>query len=353
MTPRIISSHSQWQPLQEVWIGGTYPADFYQHLGTRAHDLFSRITEITQQDYDRLARVLADLGITVVRPQFLRVDDYLDEHDNLLKPPVSPCDFALTLADTLYVMPQYASGIDPYQHAIDAYVRSGQNVHVIDRSGPNPWAWITFASVVRAGRDILIDYTPDHAEYVRCAHEVADCLSGDYRVHLSDTGDHNDGVFCALRPGHIFSSHYRSVYDQSFPGWSVFHLPDTTRKNIKHLGTHSKWWLPEIDHAHFNQDILAIAERWLGNPQETVFEVNMLVVDEQNIVCGAYDQEAFRYFESMGITPHLVEFQSRYFWDAGIHCLTSDIHRTGPREDHWPDRGSNGVYKITEWTQHD
>lgn len=349
MQQRVISSHSQWQPLQEVWIGGTYPADFYQHLGARAHDLFAKITEITQKDFDRLATTLHDLGIVVVRPCFDRMDDYLDENDNLLKPPVSPCDIALTLGNTLHLMPQYPSAINPYQHAVDAYLSNGQKIHVIDRSRPEPWAWVVFASVVRSGRDILIDYNPSIPESKNSVLAVAQDLAEHFRVHLSGTGDHNDGTFCPVKPGHIFTTHYRDIYQQSFPGWSVFHLPDTTHKNIRYLGTHHKWYIPGLDHGHFNQDILAVAETWLGHPQETVFEVNMLVVDEKNIVCGAYDEQAFGYFESLGITPHLVEFESRYFWDAGIHCLTCDIHRSGDREDYWPRRGANGVYHITEW----
>lgn len=351
MHSRIISSHSQWQPLKEVWIGGTYPSEFYQHLGSQAHDLFAKITEITEKDFDLLEKTLRNLDVHVVRPKFHRLDDYLDEHDNLLKPTVSPCDIALTLADTLYLMPQYPSGINPYQHAVNDYLQNGQKIHVIDRGTPEPWAWIIFASVVRAGRDILIDYIPSHETSKVSALKVAESLSQHYRVHLSSTGNHNDGVFCPIQPGHIFSSHYRSVYDQSFPGWKVFHLPDTTHKNVIKLGTHRKWYLPGIDYGHFNADILSVAEDWLGYPQETIFEVNMLVVDEKNIVCGAYDEQAFKYFESLGITPHLVEFQSRYFWDAGIHCLTSDIYRQGPRLDYWPDRGPNGVYHIGEWIE--
>jgi len=332
-----------------VWVGGTYPEHFYQHLGSKSHDIFAKITEITNKDFDNLANTLEKLGVTVVRPQFDRVDDFLDEHDHLLKPPVSPCDIALTLGDTLHLMPQYTSEVNPYQHAVDQYRRDGQKIHVIDRATPEPWAWMIFASVVRAGKDILIDYQPNIPESKKYTYLVAEELSKNYRVHLSRTGDHNDGVFCPVRPGHIFTSHYRKVYDSSFPGWSVFHLPDTTYKNLQHVGIADKWYLPGVDYGHFNSDIMAVAEQWLGNPQETVFEVNMLVVDEKNIICGAYDEQAFKHFESLGITPHLVEFQSRYFWDAGIHCVCSDIHRVGEKEDYWPQRGDNGIYHITEW----
>lgn len=344
-----ISSHSQWQPLKEVLIGGSYPDHFYQHLGNKTHDIFARITEITQRDFDRLNAVLTALGVLVRRPEFNQLDHYLDDQDRLLKPPISPCDNYLVLGNTLYINPQYPSGVDPYQSALEQYQQNQQNVHIIDRSGSDPWAWVVFPSVVRAGCDVLIDYNPHDPRSHSGTMAVATQLSGNYRVHLSGTGDHNDGVFCPIQPGHIFTSHYRSVYQQSFPDWKIFHLSDTTVKNIQYLDTHQKWWLPGIDYAHFNHQINQVAETWLGYPQETVFEVNMLVVDEKNIVCGAYDAAAFRYFEQLGITPHLVDFESRYFWDAGIHCLTADIYREGLCEDYWTGRGDNGVYTISEW----
>lgn len=349
MSYRKISSHCQWQPLKEVLIGGVYPEHFYQHLNNKTQDIFGKITEITQRDFARLQKTLTDLGISVISPEFGRVDDYLDQHDRLLKPPISPCDNYLTLAETMFVMPQYPSGADPYQHALDGYIANGQQVRVIDRSSDDPWAWIVFPSVVRAGRDILIDYDPNDERSKSGATNVARSLADHYRVHLSSTGDHNDGVFCPIRPGHIFTSHYRSVYQQSFPQWEIFHLPDTSNKKIRQFDTRLKWWIPGIDHAHYNDDVARVAEDWLGDPQETVFEVNMLVVDEHNIVCGAVDHDAFAYFENLGITAHVVDFESRYFWDAGLHCMTSDVYRTGAVEDYWPQRGDNGVYEITEW----
>ena len=349
MHKSIISSHSQFQPLKEVWIGGTYPTQFYTHLDSKAHDIFAKITEITEKDFDRLEKTLKDLGVTVVKPQFNCVDDYLDENDNLLKPPISPCDFALTLADTLYIIPQYYSGINPYQLAVDAYINNNQKVKIINRDGSDPWSWICFPGLVKTGRDIVVDYNPAIPESINSALLIAEELASNYRVHLSSTGDHNDGVFCPVKPGHIMTTHYRDVYEQSFPNWSVFHLSDTTHKNRKRLGLHNKWYLPGVDYGHFNQQVSTVAETWLGNPIETVFEVNMLVVDEKNIICGGYDELAWKYFESIGITPHLVDFQSNLFWDAGIHCVTSDIYRLGACEDYWPGRGDNDVYQITEW----
>lgn len=30
-----------------------------------------------------------------------------------------------------------------------------------------------------------------------------------------------------------------------------------------------------------------------------------------------------------GIKVHVSPFRHKYFWDAGIHCITNDLHRKG------------------------
>jgi len=39
------------------------------------------------------------------------------------------------------------------------------------------------------------------------------------------------------------------------------------------------------------------------------------------------------------ITPHVLNFRHRYFWDGGLHCITSDLHREGDQQDYFPNRG--------------
>ena len=70
----------------------------------------------------------------------------------------------------------------------------------------------------------------------------------------------------------------------------------------------------------------------------------MLIVDDKNILCINEDDWALRKLEEYGFTPHVCNFADRGFWDGGLHCLTTDIHRTGDCIDYWPDRGPNGIY---------
>ena len=339
----MINSHTGFQPLREVWLGGVYPSSFYSHYDNKTQDVFSKITEITQNDLNNIEKKLIDLGVNVRRPTFTCVNDFLDESDNLIKPPICPRDWAITIGNALYVLPQYYTGVEPYQDSIDEYRLSGQNVIILDRSKPESMCYLNPPSVVRVGRDLFIDYSNNISDFEKGMFETnIKNFSKTYRVHVTHTGEHNDGIFCPIANGNIFSTHYQTVYDNTFPGWDVFFLTDTTKQNRRN----SRWWLPGFHYPHINPTVTSVAESWLGDSRETVFEVNMLVVDEKNVICIAEDDAACQKMESLGITPHVVDFKSRGFWDGGIHCLTLDIHREGECLDYWPNRGPNGIYRY-------
>lgn len=344
----LINSHSGFQPLKEVWIGGTYPENFYNNLSSEKQDIFGKITELTNNDLNALLKKLLELGVVVRQPEFNCIEDYLDHEDNLIKPPITPRDWALVLNDTLYIIPQYSSGVEPFESSIKNYLKNNQKVKILNRQeeSSDPLVWTPFPSVVRVGRDLYIDYPPNNNNAKLNNEIVISELSKDYRVHVTNSGFHSDGVFCPVALEHIFSTHYKQIYNDTFPGWDVFFLTDTTGQR-KNNGFNQNWWLPGHDYPQITSDkLLNFAASWLGDSRETVFEVNMLVIDEHNVICIAEDDAACKKLESLGITPHIVDFKTRGFWDGGIHCITVDICREGHKIDYWPDRGPNGIYRY-------
>lgn len=345
----MISSHTGFQPLKTVWLGDVYPENFYDHYTDELRDSLCRLTERTKQDLGQLEKKLIDLGVTVQKPKFESIDNYISDNQ-LTKPPICPRDWAFVLDNTLYITPQYESGIEPWQWAIDNYVQEGNNVNILNRFSkePDPWCWVVFSSVVRVGKDIFIDYSKNSPEIESNLQIVCDELSKKYRVHVTHTGDHSDGVFCPVAPGQIFSTHYKKSYSQTFPNWDVFFLTDTSKNNISDTinsnGYNGRWQRPDHYLPYYSNQLLDYAKDWLGNSNETIFEVNMLIVDEKNVICIAEDDAACKKLESIGITPHVIDFKTRGFWDGGIHCITLDIYREGPCLDYWPGRGDNGIY---------
>jgi hypothetical protein len=338
----MISSHTGFQPLREVWLGDCYPACWYDHFDSHTREVFHQITELTKKDLNRFEKKLQELGVLTHRPRFDHRDRYCDWQGNLCKPPITPRDWAMVLGDTLYVVPQYPNMFTGFDNTIQLYQDLGHSVKVLDRGKPDPMCFLPFPSTVRVGKDLFVDFSINHAgaDFIR---QVCDVLSQDYRVHITHSGDHHDGVFCPIAPGQIFSTHYRTAYDQTFPDWHVFWLSDTT-KDRRRYARNGRWWVDGIDLQIHNDAVLKYASDWIGNFLETVFEVNMLVIDDKNICCIMEDDAGFRRLEQLGITPHVVDFKTRGFWDGGLHCLTVDIHRLGERLDYWPNRGSAGIY---------
>ena len=85
---------------------------------------------------------------------------------------------------------------------------------------------------------------------------------------------------------------------------------------------------------------------WVGYVEESVFDVNMLVIDEKNVICNNNcNPLVIDAFNRHGITPHVINFRHRYFWDGGLHCITSDLHREGTViKDMFPDRVSGIIF---------
>jgi hypothetical protein len=133
-------------------------------------------------------------------------------------------------------------------------------------------------------------------------------------------------------------------YEKTFPGWETVWLAGESWGKVArflHLKekNNGKWWVPGEE---LNQDFTDFVETWMnhwvGYVEESVFDVNMIVVDKQNVIVNGYNEQAFDAFSRHGITPHICNFRHRYFWDGGLHCITSDLHREGVMEDYFPER---------------
>ena len=107
---------------------------------------------------------------------------------------------------------------------------------------------------------------------------------------------------------------------------------------LKHKNN-GKWWIQGNEH---DDELINFVETWLGDwvgyVEESVFDVNILTVDEKNVLVSGYNKKAFEAFARYGITPHICPFRHRYFWDGGIHCVTLDLHREGTMKDYFPQR---------------
>ena len=170
-------------------------------------------------------------------------------------------------------------------------------------------------------KDLIID-TP-HSE------QMNDNFLSGYNVTIVNNGGHMDGCFAILKPGLLIASDYFPSYDETFPGWTKIYLnnPEFAQQGAAYNG---KWWIPDVNinnNKSFGKHIEQHAVDWVGDYTETYFELNCLVIDEQNVIMLGSNKNLELELAKHDIQVHWVPFRTRSFWDGGMHCLTVDIHR--------------------------
>jgi hypothetical protein len=336
------SVHQHWDPLKVCLVGKSYPPEFYNFIkNTRVRTVMERIAEETEEDYLKLVKLLESFGVTTLRPDIGdSIEDHWDEKNKkYFPPPMTPRDYSAMVANTFYFSYRYLSYKKLFDGVID-HVKDQGNPVIIGRN-------ISSAELARVGKDLYHGTSSGEIteDAVKQKQWLVDLTFPEHRNHIINTSGHSDAVYCPVKPGLIVSLFDVPTYAETYPGWEVVYLRSQSWRAIPkflHLKERNrgKWWVPgEELNDEFTEFVEGWLNHWVGYVEETVFDVNMLVVDEKNVICNNYNKQVFEAFERHGVTPHILNFRHRYFWDGGLHCITSDLHRVGTQQDYFPTRG--------------
>jgi len=349
MSDSPVNAFTSWQPLEEVIVGRCYTSDYFDFIeDAQVRDQLGRIMHETEEDLDNLQKTIETYGATVRRP-VLKVtkDDFAlaqTQGDGAPLPPLTPRDWQISLGDKLLRV----LSMSELDEVCADYEAQGANV--INPHGPTGWDpncilnGGSASCIVRVGRDIFFDnsefLTSEQAKWIQ-QNVLAD---KDYRFHEAKTEGHGDAVFAILKPGVILSTYHADDLDLpgEFPGWDFLKLNDPSivaaqnMGRIKEVNRPDQAWYytggtPSDKMRNYVNNYL---EHWLGYINETVFDVNCLVLDEENVIFSAENAEVFKFCEKHGINPIVSPLRHQYFWDGGISCCTQDIRRRGGLEDY-------------------
>jgi hypothetical protein len=251
-------------------------------------------------------------------------------------PPLTPRDWQITLGQKLLrVLP-----VDELNDICADYKDQVINPHG-DRWDPNCILNNASAScIVRVGRDVFFDNSdylrPEQTQWI-----VENCLGPEYRIHEAITDGHGDAVFAILKPGVILSSKHDIHLDlgKDFPGWEVCKVWDSSIWAAIEVGKFKEtsgtgaWYVQgQTPTPEFTKFVDTYLNNWTGFVSETVFDVNCLVLDEENVIFSAYNKAVFDFCKKHRINPIISELRHSYFWDGGISCCTQDLIRRGGLE---------------------
>lgn len=337
------SVYQHWDPLKVCIVGKSYPPEFYNFIkNSRVRRVFERIAEETEEDYQKLVTLLESFNVQVLRPTIVDQTHYLDLNNRYIPPPMVPRDYSIMIGNDFYFKTNVYSDWDiPTWGSVINAIKPHANL--ITQGQDFLWN-LNSAANTRVGKDIYLG-TNEYGQNISGRINGMEKLYPNYRIHKVDTGGHSDGTYCPVKPGLIISLRDIPTYADTFPDWEVVYLEGQSWDQIRPFldlkqKNKGKWWVPgEESNNEFTDFVESWLNHWVGYVEETVFDVNMLVIDEKNVACNSYNKQVFDAFERHGITPHIVNFRHRYFWDGGLHCITSDVHREGVLNDYFPSRG--------------
>ena len=374
--------YQHWDPLQVCLVGKTYPPEFYSWIeNSKTRKRFEKLAEETEEDYQTLIKLLNKFDVEVTRPEFPDDLDELYINGKWVQPPTAPRDYFIMIQDKFWIpsvpnashawsvfyrqnkqdwWPDFVRPVDFYNHYpefrqeisekfekfkqmdqlhLDAKLNFYNHVFdKINNSGTEiiktELDFINGCFVSRIGNDLFFatqTYYDNKQEILNQVNE----LFPNTRNHVVNAGGHGDAVYCPITPGLIVSLNDVPTYADTFPDWEVVYLPPSNYSHMRKFESsmrHNKgrWFVPgfEKDTNMINM-VDHYFDEWVGQVSETVFDVNILIVDPKNIVVSTHNDQVETACAKRGIEVHVVPFRHKYFWDCGIHCVTNDLHRNG------------------------
>ena len=377
------SVYQHWDTLENCIVGRTYPPEFYSWIvDSTTRQRFERLAEETEEDYQQLIRLLVDqFGVAISRPEFPNNLESLYINGKWVQPPTAPRDYFLMIRDKFWVpeipnashawsvfyrqnkqadwpdfvrprdfysaLPEFASNIQEkfkqfctvdqqhldaklsfYQHIFDDIRKQGNEIIYTDLD------FINGCFVSRIGKDLYFA-TQTYHDNKQLILDQVDNLFPETRNHVVNAGGHGDAVYCPVTPGLIISLNDVPTYADTFPGWEVIYLPPSNYSHMREFehsmkSNKGRWFMPGFEKDNNLSKIVDYYfDEWVGQVSETVFDVNILIVDPKNIIVSTHNDQVEAACARHGIEVHIVPFRHKYFWDCGTHCITNDLNRQG------------------------
>lgn len=369
----MINVNYHWDKLKTCVVGICYPPEFFSFIkDSKIRNVLEKITSETNEDLDKLSKLLEIMGVEVIRPVLKDSIDYYTVGNQILPPPLTPRDHFATIGYKFYMpttdnegkwkqlrgvdwpetppasqeefdnLPRFVkeelSNIwcvdqinDLYNFDFSTYknvenfVKQQQNEIIYDQE-------IDSAMVFRLGQNLYFGTWPWQTEQKIVEH--AKKLFPDYKCHVIDSQGHLDGCLSIISNELILSTEYikQSVFDNMFPNHEIVYLkrsvnndPNFVQFKMQNRGN---WWIKGQEH---NESLSTFIDHylksWTGHIEETVPDVNLLHIDSKNVAGFRITPQILKKLEEHGINFHLVEFRHFHFWDSGLHCVTNDISR--------------------------
>ena len=329
---------NKWDPLKVCMLGNSYAPEIFTGLPSGIEGPLKRICEETLEDLDAFKTVLQDFGCKVIQPQVDHSIRLVDDRKRYRRAPLVPRDFQLILGNKAYSWNKdHPAIVECLQDYGKLTILPPFDVHDHTPTG---------AACFMIGKDVYHQPQVDTKMI-----PIYDHIFRNHRRNIVDIDrTHTDGCMHPLKPGAILSIDLESHYNSTFPDWDVCFLHDdpwdkvSDWKTLKHKNMGRFWVGGEENNDEFTFYVNTWLDDWVGYVEETIFDVNVLVLDEHNVcVSNMHNETVNAFLKKHKMEPVYVPWRHRWFWDGGLHCITLDLVREGTQQDYFPDRADHDI----------
>jgi hypothetical protein len=175
----------------------------------------------------------------------------------------------------------------------------------------------------------------DAVEYCNYSDWIKDYITDPRPVEQFTSGaGHIDGCFIILNSNTIIGIDPLINYSKYFPNHYVIKVDPISYQNkieefnIMKSKVGGKWWVANEEHnSKFINFVETNLKEWLGHVYETIFDVNVLVLDERTVCVSNITDDVAKEFKKRKIEYIVIPWRHRFFVDGGLHCITLDLYR--------------------------
>ena len=338
---------TEWDKLTEVIVGSTYDANsFNEYDDTEFVDGLSKILEETEEDFKSLSKIFESAGVKVHRPKQVQLSSEKTRHweSKFPYPAICPRDHHIVYGDK--ILKTYGGDCNRYtegDYFVDIMLEKfQQGRNFISMPSPilqseyqhyetmEPQIMYHAANVLKCGDTVLHSKPypdPDGRSFDARGTQaglqwVKKNMPDDTKfIEVNESG-HLDGTLALIKPGLLMTWHKKNIPEE-LKDWDYIIL--------------EPWDLPEWFHEmriqHFYKEKVSDwLGHWIGYVDETVFDLNVISIDENTIISNGYDKRIADKLKEHNVEMIPFDFRHKYFWDSGLHCVTLDLSREGSRD---------------------
>ena len=332
--------YSEFQTLETVVVGRLFPLNEYlQNLNLQGQwiDNFSTIITKATRELETLVETLENKNITVHRPSIYPMQAKHGFHPS----PLACRDWFLRYGEDCLI------GNEAFERN---QIRTTTTDHLLNRRHYIPTknifsdstldnfqcedllrAYFHTCNIVRYGKDLFVTGNYELTGNTLGMKYAVDWFKENYdvRIHVIENAtDHLDSNIHIVKPGVMLSILTKDELPDYFKNWTVIECNDFDKQQA-----YGKTFAYKFKKLH-----PVIAKQYASfmeaNPEETMFNINALSIDENTILIPGFNAKIFDTLESMGVECISIDFRATSFFDCGVHCATNEIDRLGPCEDY-------------------